>query len=132
MGKSWPLAFFSLAAGIILGYYQVWLITISVILVLIISGALCKQYARQIFIGLLILLGGLLYADLNIKDIPASLPVIQGASRSGTVQDFPFIDGDKTTFIIKTTVPPPGRKKYAWSVILRLTFPGETVSIYGE
>lgn len=102
MGKSWPRAFLSLAAGIILGYYQAWLVTFSVILVLIISGALLKQYSRQIFIGLLILLGGLLYADKSIKDMPASLPVIQGASCSGTVQDFPFIDGDKTTFIMKT------------------------------
>lgn len=111
MSKSWPIAFFSFATGIILGYYQAWVVALSVILILIICGASFKQYSQQIFIGLLILLAGLAYADLSIKDMPASLPVIQGASRSGTVQEFPLIDGDKTTFILKTNNSSPWEKK---------------------
>lgn len=111
MNKSWPLAFFSLAMGIILGYYQAWIVTLTLLLCLLIAGLRFHQYARRIFVCLLILLGGLLYSDICIKDIPASLPVIQGASRLGTVQDFPFIDGDKTTFVIKTDRPSPWEKK---------------------
>lgn len=111
MVKSWPLAFFSLAAGIVLAYYHIWVLNLFFILALLMVGAMCKQYSRQAFLCLLVLLVGLLYAGLLIKEIPSDLPVIQGASRSGTVQDFPFTDGDKTTFIIKTDRSSPWEKK---------------------
>lgn len=51
---------------------------------------------------MLLLLGGFLYAQLRIPDMPVSLPAVQGFSCSGRVQDFPVVDGDKTIFIVKT------------------------------
>lgn len=102
MKKSWPLAFFSLAIGITLAYYQIWLITLSVILLLLIGGAVFKQYARQVFLCLLLLLGGILYTQIRIPDIPSSMQVIQGFQCSGKVQDFPMVDGEKTIFVVRT------------------------------
>ncbi len=101
MTKSWPLAFFSLIAGIVLAYYQLGAVAIAAILLLLTSGILLKEYSFQFYTCLLVLLAGFLYAVIMIIDLPPSLPVIQ-TSLAGTVQGFPYCDGEKTTFILKT------------------------------
>jgi competence protein ComEC len=100
--KLWPLTFFTLAAGIILAYYQLWIIALCVILLLLLAGAICKRCSRQILLYILLMLGAIFYAHLRIPDLPSSLPVVQGFSCSGRIQDVPVVDGDTTTFILQT------------------------------
>ncbi|NLV22825.1 MAG: DNA internalization-related competence protein ComEC/Rec2 [Syntrophomonadaceae bacterium] len=101
MNKLWPLAFFSMAAGIILAYYELGVIAICLMTLLLGSAVICKRYSGHFFICMLLLLAGFIYAQLRIPDMPASLPDVQGFSCSGRVQDFPTVEQEKTTFIIK-------------------------------
>lgn len=102
MNKTWPIAFFSLATGIIFAYYELLLITVCIMALLLGSVIICKRYTGKLLLCMLLLLGGFVYAQLRIPDLPASLAAVQGFSCSGRVQDFPMVDGDKTTFIVKT------------------------------
>jgi competence protein ComEC len=111
VNKTWPIAFFSLAAGIIFAYYELLMIAVCVMALLLGGVIICKRYRTEIIIGLLLLSGGFLYAQLRIPDMPASLPAVQGFSCSGRVQDFPVVNGDKTTFIVKTDRPSRWEKK---------------------
>ncbi|HPT70538.1 MAG TPA: ComEC family competence protein, partial [Syntrophomonas sp.] len=132
MNKTWPIAFFSLAAGIIFAYYELLMIAVCLMALLLGSAILCKRYSGKIIICLLLLLGGFFYAQLRIPEMPVSLPVVQGFTCSGRVQDFPVVDGDKTTFIIKADRSSCWEKKirvvcYFKSDLSR----GDQVSLYG-
>ncbi len=132
MTKSWPLAFFSLAGGIISAYYHHVVLALIAFLILLIAGLFCKKYAYQFFLCLLVYLAGFFYAGLLLKDIPSNLPFMQNSTLSGTVQDFPCHDGDKSTFIIKTNLSSAWLKKirvvcYFKTEITR----GDTVSLRG-
>lgn len=102
MNKPGPLAFFSLAAGIMLGYYHAWLAAGMLLCSLFAAGLVYKPYARQIIFYLFILLAGIIYADISINDMPQSLPVRQAAGQTGIVLDFPMVEGEKSTFMLKT------------------------------
>lgn len=133
MVKTWPLAAASFAAGIVLAYYHIWILNVLVIIALFLSVLMCKRFYRQAFLCLLVLLGGLFYAGLSIRDIPHDLPVVQGTSRTGTVQDFPSTDGDKTTFILKTVYSSPWEKKIRVVCYFPANFSrGDTVTIRGN
>ena len=132
MNKTWPIAFFSLAAGIIFAYYELLMIAVCVMALLLGSAIICKRYSGRIMLCMLLLLGGFLYGQLRIPDMPVSLPAVQGFSCSGRVQDFPVVNGDKTTFIVKADRSSRWEKKirvvcYFKSDLSR----GDQVSLYG-
>lgn len=111
MTKTWPIVFFSLAAGIVLAYYELWMIILCIIMLLILAAVVWKDHAGKLGLCALLLLGGLIWAQIRIPDIPPSLPVVQDFSCSGRVAGFPVVDGDKTTFVLKTDRPSRWEKK---------------------
>ncbi|HRW13091.1 MAG TPA: DNA internalization-related competence protein ComEC/Rec2 [Syntrophomonas sp.] len=102
MTKTWPIAFFNLAAGILLAYYELWIIALCLIMLFILAAVLWKDDSCRIMLCALLLLGGFFWGQLRIADIPVDLPVVQGFQCTGRVLDFPVVDGDKTTFVLKT------------------------------
>ncbi|HWQ77090.1 MAG TPA: DNA internalization-related competence protein ComEC/Rec2 [Syntrophomonas sp.] len=102
MTKTWPTAFFSLAAGIILAYYDLWIIAIGLAVLAILTAAFYKDSGSRLMLCILLLASGLGWAQLRIPEPPASLPTVQRFDCSGRVADFPLSDGDKTVFIVAT------------------------------
>ncbi len=111
MTKTWPIVFISLAAGIILAYYELWIIALGIVMLLVLAIVACKDESKRILLYALLLLGGIFWGQLRIPDIPANLPVVQAYQCSGRVLDFPVMEGEKTTFILQTEQPSPWERK---------------------
>jgi competence protein ComEC len=91
----------SFAGGIGLAYYKAWpaLVLIAVLILLVFT--FYHDARPGIWLCMIIMGGGMLYYHFMAFDLPADLPVIKSAELSGRVQDFPYFDGQKTSFLLK-------------------------------
>jgi len=95
MKKTGPLAFFSLAAGILLNYYHAWPAALILLCGLFAAGLVYKPYARQIAACLLIMLAGVLYADIIIKTCPNTCRSSRQPGKRELCWIFPWLKGRK-------------------------------------
>ncbi|PKM75998.1 MAG: DNA internalization-related competence protein ComEC/Rec2 [Firmicutes bacterium HGW-Firmicutes-15] len=110
MNKSWPLIFMSFAGGIGLVYYRAWPALLLIAILLIMAASLYCNERPRILLCMLIIGGGMLYYHFMALELPSELPIIKSAELRGRVKDFPYFDGQKTSFLLKTENPSPYQK----------------------
>ncbi|MEA4923728.1 MAG: DNA internalization-related competence protein ComEC/Rec2 [Syntrophomonadaceae bacterium] len=111
MHKTWPLVFVSFAAGIWLAGVEAWLLLIAALILLLIAAAIFPEFCPK-SLGVIIVMGaGIGYCHLMAFPPPIQLPALNNAEISGVIQDIPYYDGDKTTFILKTDLASPYQKR---------------------
>lgn len=110
MNKSWPLTFISFSCGIGLVYYRAWSVLLIIVLLLIAATVVWRDARPRIWLFIIIIGLGMGYYDCRSLEIPSELPIVKGAEFSGKVQGFPYFDGQKTSFILKTENSSPYQK----------------------
>src|SRR5665647_1644194 len=105
MNKSWPLIFISFASGIGLAYYKVWPAWLLIAILLLLAASLYRDYRPRILLVILVIFGGAAYYNLLTLDLPGELPTEKAVQYAGCVKDFPYFDGQKTTFTLQPEKP---------------------------
>ncbi|HPF43097.1 MAG TPA: DNA internalization-related competence protein ComEC/Rec2 [Syntrophomonadaceae bacterium] len=104
MEKSIFYVFIALAVSLLLGFYKLWLIYFTLLGILLLVFAF-TSYSRLAVYAAIILIVGVILANLSWKEIPEALPAAESFKIEGIVSNYPENDADTGKFVLKTDHP---------------------------
>lgn len=133
MQRTWPILLVCFAAGVILAFYQAWVMVLLSLALLFLAAIPWEEERVRLLLAALLLLAGTARFQYGRLPLPAHLHPEPNLEISGIVKDQPYFDGQKTTFTLQTEMSSPYKAQIRAVCLFKTGFlPGDTVFLRGD